>query len=499
MPWRGPEHPDDFPSLGWALLDWWADALPSPSDASAPLVFTDEQALQLVEWFRLDPVTGKLVYRRGYSRRAKGWGKSPVEAAKSIAELVGPVRFGGWDAYGEPVGVAWPMPLVQIAATSEEQTANTWSVIFNLLTENDGKAADLLGIDAGLTRCLVRDNPGAKLEFVTAAAGSREGARPTYTSLDETHLWTASNGGVKLFDVLRRGIAKTQGRLYETTNSFEIGRGSVAESSFNAVKHGSPGIFADEVEAPREIDGVPVDEHASDEVLIAALDVAYGKSSWVDRRRLVEEVRDPAAKWADSCRFFFNWNQTDSAGWQVISRADWSNCAGAPAECGQGWAGLAVGADQRIAALSYAALQTGGRRQIEVVRHEPGTGWLVAACVAAQAETGQPIWVDPKSPAAGVIPALVKAGVRLHEATLAELVAGCAALLNEVNSGQVVHLGAGSLTEAVRMAEARRTGEAWVFSARASAGDICPLDAVTLAAMASRSAPAPYNVLASVF
>ena len=22
MPWRGPRHPDDFPSLGWALLEW---------------------------------------------------------------------------------------------------------------------------------------------------------------------------------------------------------------------------------------------------------------------------------------------------------------------------------------------------------------------------------------------------------------------------------------------------------------------------------------------
>jgi hypothetical protein len=257
-------------------------------------------------------------------------------------------------------------------------------------------------------------------------------------------------------------------------------------------------VFADEVEAPHEIGGVQVDESAPDAVLQAALDVAYGSSWWVDKQRLVADMRDPSAKWEDSCRFFFNWNQADGAGWQVITKADWTACFGAPAECGQGFAGLAVGADQRIGSLSYAAVRTDDKRQVEVVRHEAGTGWIVAACKAAQAETGQPIWVDPKSPTAGVIPALLAAGVALREVTPAELVAGCAAFQNEVTNGQIVQLGAGTLTDAVRMAEARRAGESWVFSARASAGDICPLDAATLAAMASRQ-HVSYDVLASVF
>ena len=161
MSWRGPEHPDDFPSLGWSLLEWWHEFLPSPRDPSAPLVFPDEHALQLVEWYRLDPRTGKLVHRRGYSRRAKGYGKSPKEAAKAIAEFAGPVRFAGWDAAGEPVGRPWgtagdPLPWVQIGAVSEDQTDNTWSVVHYFLTENDGRAADALRIDAGLTRCFLR-------------------------------------------------------------------------------------------------------------------------------------------------------------------------------------------------------------------------------------------------------------------------------------------------------------------------------------------------------
>ena len=161
MPWRGPEHPDDFPSLGWGLLDWWAEFLPSPRDPLAPLIFTDEQALQLIEWYRLHPVTGERVYRRGYSRRSKGWGKSPVEAAKAIAELRGPVRFGGWDANGEPVGRPWskPTPLIQIAAVSLDQTDNTYGALQELLGEDDGTAADLLGLDVGVTGAIRLPDP----------------------------------------------------------------------------------------------------------------------------------------------------------------------------------------------------------------------------------------------------------------------------------------------------------------------------------------------------
>ena len=82
-----------FPVLAWQVYAFVAPGLYKrerfaflPFLVAAPLLFTDEQAMQLVEWFRLNPITGALVYRRGYSRRSKGWGKSPVEAAKAIAE-----------------------------------------------------------------------------------------------------------------------------------------------------------------------------------------------------------------------------------------------------------------------------------------------------------------------------------------------------------------------------------------------------------------------------
>jgi len=326
MPWRGASYEGELPSLGWALLDWFADVLPSPRDHDQPLIFTDEQARILIDWYTFDPLTLKFLFRRGCSRRAKGWGKSPVEAGKGIAALAGDVRPDGFDASGEPVGRPWgrkgdPNPWVQIAAVSEDQTDNTYSVIYEFLTANDGAAADALRIDVGLTRCYLKDRPG-KLEPVTASAGSREGQPITDATLDETHLWTPTNGGVRLARTLRRNTAKMGGRTYETTNSFAPGENSVAEGTHKAVMEGQRGIYYDAVEAPE------VKPEDSDEKLRDALRVAYGGAYWVDTARLVQEIRDPDTPWEDAERYFFNHNIDDrrkaveTKRWEALARPD---------------------------------------------------------------------------------------------------------------------------------------------------------------------------------
>lgn len=318
MPWCGPTEQRPFPSLGWELLDWWADYLPSPRDPSEPFILTNEQAITIIRWFQVHPRTGRRIYRRGASRRSKGHGKSPIEAAKAIAELAGPVLFDGWDANGEPVARPWgtgnlPSALVQIAAVSEDQTENTHAVVHEFLTANDGHAADALKIDAGLTRSFLRDGDRrGKLEPVTAAAGSREGQPVTSAVLDETHLWTPRNGGVRLAKTLRRNAAKMGGSTYETTNSFVPGEQTVAEGTHRAAELGAEGVFYDAVEAP------PVEPEASDDDLKAALKVAYGDSWWVDLDRLVQDIRDPDMPWDDACRFFFNWNRSLTSGFVDI-------------------------------------------------------------------------------------------------------------------------------------------------------------------------------------
>src|SRR6185295_14587878 len=210
-----------------------------------------------------------------------------------------------------------PNPWVQIAAVSQDQTENTYSVIHELLTANDGRAADDLRIDVGLTRCFLRNRPG-KLEPVTASAGTREGQPITDAHLDETQLWLPTNGGVRLARTLRRNVAKMGGRSYETGNSFVPGEGSVMEGTHRAFQEGE-GIYYDAVEAP------PVKQDDPDETLLAALGVAYGDSWWVDKARLLQDIRDPETPWDESERFFFNHNVGDRA--RAVELARWETRA----------------------------------------------------------------------------------------------------------------------------------------------------------------------------
>jgi hypothetical protein len=309
VPWCGPTDERPFPSLGWDILKWTRAFLPSPSDDAQPLIYTPAQARRVVEWFEIHPITGEFVRLRLVLEEAKGYGKSPFAGSLDIVEFRGPVCFDGWDANGQPVGVPWgtghrPRPWIQIAAVSEDQTDNTYGAMYSMLAARGGKIADELGIDLGRTRLLVKDMPGALLEPVTASAGSREGQRLTHATLDETHLWTPRNGGVKLARTIRRNLAKMGGRSVETTNAPQLGERSVAEQS--DPDHPESGVLHYARRARTE----PTPEW-SDERLVAELEYVYddgaGKPvAWSDPPRLVREMRDPANTWDDALRFWYN-------------------------------------------------------------------------------------------------------------------------------------------------------------------------------------------------
>lgn len=288
-----------------------AEFLPSPSDDSQPFILTDEQAKLVLSWYAVDDY-GRFPLRRAILEMVKGWGKSPLLGGLALAELgaasdldAAPVLFDGWDADGEPAGRPWgtgdaPAAWIQIAAVSEDQTDNTYGALYEMLVANDHRAAQRLGIDDGRTRLYVHGRPN-KLEPVTAAAGSREGQRVTFAVLDETHLWTRQNGGVKLADTLRRNAAKMGGRTVETTNAPQLGLKSVAEKSGSDVERGFSGILHYAIRPPKQ----PEPDWSDDE-LLEALAVCYGDAHWVDLNRILNEIRDPSTAWDDALRFYFN-------------------------------------------------------------------------------------------------------------------------------------------------------------------------------------------------
>lgn len=299
--WRGPEYEGEFPSLGWKLLEWYEEYLTVPSGpmVGQPLVLTDEQARFVVRFYRIDPVTGERDKRRGVLRRPKGWGKSPLLAAMAIGELCGPVVFNGWDEDGEPMAREHRSPWVQIAACSEDQTDNTYVALFEML--RDSSAVQEFGLDVGITRVFLKGRTG-RLEPVTASSGSREGQPVTFAVLDETHLWTPSNGGKKLAATIRRNVAKMDGTTIESTNAYMPGQ-SVAEASETARGKGQAGLLLDT--GPKIT--MTTADLANRAKAMKNLRIVYGDSvSFMNLDRIYADATDADTDPTDALRYYFN-------------------------------------------------------------------------------------------------------------------------------------------------------------------------------------------------
>lgn len=321
--------PKELPekTLGWDVLRWTIDYIRQPDgpDAGGPWKFTPEQVRFILHWYAVDE-RGRWAHSRGVLRRAKGWGKSPVVGALALAELCGPVRFGGWANDGSPIGVPTSAAWVQLAGVSEKQTVNTMSLVLAMCTESP--IVEEYGLDLGLTRIYTAN--GGRLEPITASAPTAEGARPTFAVCDETHHWTESNGGLSLDRVIRRNLGKSRdgsARMLETTNAHAAGSESVAERSFSAwlaMAEGrarTTGLLYDAREAPADVD------MADESELLEALRVTYGDSVWVDLERIRDEVWDPSTPPEDSRRFYLNQISAAVDAW--LSEPEWAGRADA--------------------------------------------------------------------------------------------------------------------------------------------------------------------------
>jgi len=305
--WRGPSEPGEFATLGYEVADWIEAHLvvPDGDHLGEPFVLTDEQLRFLLHFYRLDPVTQRFVYRRGQLMRPQKWGKGPLLAAISAAEFLGPVLPAGWDASGEPVGRPWATPWVQIAATSEDQTDNTFASLYAMLTE--GPLADRRDLDVGLSRVFLQNGVGGRIEPVTASANSRLGNRVTFVCQDETHLWVVSNGGVKLAANQRRNLAGMGGRSVETTNCFDPGEQSVAQRTH---ERRSKSVLIDHRPGP----SVPIVEGPE---LLEALRLAYGDSWWVPLPDIMAEALEQPE---EAPRFFLNIITASEGSWIDLER-----------------------------------------------------------------------------------------------------------------------------------------------------------------------------------
>lgn len=193
-----------------------------------------------------DPVLAPaFVFRRGVLIGPQKLGKGPHTAAHICLEGVGPALFGGWagkdDGYacsdhgcrceweytyepGEPMGMLWPTPLIQITAFSEEQSDNIFDALRPMI--RNGPLADTIPKTGEEFIRLPNDG---RIDVVTSSAQSRLGQRVTFIPQDEVGIWTQANKMSKVADTQYRGLAGMGGRASLTSNSYDPSEKSVAQ------------------------------------------------------------------------------------------------------------------------------------------------------------------------------------------------------------------------------------------------------------------------------
>lgn len=331
----------DFPTL-WVAADWITQhcVVPDGFDAGTPFELADWQLWCIVNHYRVKPgaVRGQLApafhYRRSQIVMPQKAGKAPLTAAQICLEGIGPALFGGWAgkgdewrcsdfgcrcgwvyayAKGEPMGLPWPTPLIQLTATSTDQTDNVYDALRPMI--DNGPLHPLIPKTG---EEFIRLPNNGRIDTVTSNARSRLGQRVTFCIQDETGIWTRQTGMVAVAETQRRGLAGMGGRAVETTNAWDPTQETVAKRTaasktgdifrhhplppahlkyrnkrdrrkiHEAVYEGSPWVDLDAIEAEAaellEVDAAQAERFFGNRVF-ASEDAAFDPRNWGKGRR----------------------------------------------------------------------------------------------------------------------------------------------------------------------------------------------------------------------
>ena len=252
---------------------------------------------------------------------------SPFAAALCLFELLGPCRFDGFDRH-EPFGVrAKPMsmPLVQIVATSENQTQNTIRMV-RAFCQKKGPLARKYDLEVAKT--FIETPGGGKLQQMTSSAHSMEGGEVSFVVGDELEHWLPAQGGPAMLQTIQQNAAKMGGRFMGTCNAWVPGEQSSAEAIFDAwcdqedgLTRGKTKILYDARIAPPNT--VLTDDPEEGQVaLTKALEYVYEDCPWVNLEAIKEQIWSPEYPESRSIRFFLNRPNAAEASW--ITLEEWT-------------------------------------------------------------------------------------------------------------------------------------------------------------------------------
>ncbi|WP_087005994.1 hypothetical protein [Gulosibacter sp. 10] len=264
----------DFPTLGHLLDAWYAQHLVIPDgwDRGQPFEQSRWQYWCTASFYRVRetaaleggrPIGAQaFTFRKGIIVGPQKSGKGPWSAGVVAGEAVGPSQFAGWakrgDVYecsengcpcgwvyeyepGEPMGRRHPSPLIQLAALAEDQVAN----VYGPLTEMVGAPvlSPLLQVREGFIRVLggsLSENRD-RIDVVTAKARTKLGNPISFALQDEFGTWMANPGAkqnmLEFADTQDRGAAGMNGRTLATTNAYDPAENSAAQIQIEQNDH----------------------------------------------------------------------------------------------------------------------------------------------------------------------------------------------------------------------------------------------------------------------
>lgn len=320
--------PDGIPdrTLGWEVVRAAVKYLRQPNgpNAGKRWAWIESQIRFLLWWYAVDD-DGAWLFSHGARRLAKGSGKSPFAALLALAELCFPVRLKDFDETvpGGCVGRPVAMPLVQICATAESQTANTMRMV-RAFAPKGSRIVREFGLDPGKVKYYKR--PEGTLEVITSSETAAEGAEATQVIADETEHWTPRRGGPTLSNTLIDNLAKSGSRMLETANAWEPGNESVAEDTYRSWLLQEEGKTRGQTRILYDARIAPPDTDLADErSLTGALDFVYDDCWWVDRRVIRERIWSPKSRVDDSKRKYLNWPTAPSDAW--VTAQEWARMA----------------------------------------------------------------------------------------------------------------------------------------------------------------------------
>jgi len=291
-----------WPTLGPLVCAFIEDNMVfGPGDLRGqPAVLDDEKRALIYRMYEVFPKGHAQAGRRRFKRCAislrKGSAKTELAAWIAICELHadGPVRCGGFDRKGNPLGVPVTDPYIPLVAYTEEQVEELAYGTLRVVIEESILRHDF---DIGLERVMRRGGDG-KCEPVASSPSGTDGARTTFQVFDETHRMNRPRlkaaHRTMLANIPKRRAADAWS--LETTTAPAPGENSIAEDTMR---------YAQQVSAGKEKDSTLFFFHrqAGDHhdlttlrgVRAAVREASGPVASWSDIDTIVDQWKDPTA------------------------------------------------------------------------------------------------------------------------------------------------------------------------------------------------------------